>query len=598
MTDDSLSVPRSVLGRVLDLLWPVWQQAFRDPVRDGHLRLEGLTRPAHQLATVGLVTLGLLLLSVVFNDVWRAGDLLPLGGTAGSLSFLPLALLPVTLLCFLIAWSLLLWGAAGSSAGVRVGLAILFLLTNASFGVPSSIEVGDALALQIGPTLIRVGYFAAPALLLASITLVRSATWARRLAPWIKLGMLTSAGLVFLTHLWVHITFVAEGFPGGAQSLVGGAITEIEGVLLPLVFVSGILVIDFSLDVAEGVARSARRATALVAKLLLSAVLATKLAIQVLAHLPEWGLYVRSRPVAVVRTIVALALLTLAVAVIARMEDRGDFDPAKERLIYGSGVVLALGYILTVLVVGAGLFVLAQFDTDEIPAFVNAFPGEALNSYGRPVLAAVAIVVGLFLIRRNRRPVDREVGSGMFLVGAWLLPIFLLDLSTTQLGFSDTLFDAGASAAIALYLLARWRHIDTARAVSLGAVTVFVWLVMTRGDWISILGGFAGLPTVFLVVVGILFSVAADAGFTRTGSRRLPQATRPLLFIGYLVLSVTILNWILATHVVNDQGANADAGFFYLGMPLAAWLVARRIVRPEASAAEDSHHAHSEAEQE
>src|SRR5688500_18456551 len=135
MTDDSLPDPRSHLSRVLDLLRPVWEQAFRDPVREGHLRLKGLTRSAYQLATIGLVTLGLLLLSVVFNDIWRSGDLLPLGGTAGSLSFLPLALLPVTLLCFLIAWSLLLWGAAGSSAGIRIGLAILFVLTNASFGV-------------------------------------------------------------------------------------------------------------------------------------------------------------------------------------------------------------------------------------------------------------------------------------------------------------------------------------------------------------------------------------------------------------------------------------------------------------------------------
>ena len=64
-------------------------------------------------------------------------------------------------------------------------------------------------------------------------------------------------------------------------------------------------------------------------------------------------------------------------------------------------------------------------------------------------------------------------------------------------------------------------------------------------------------------------------------SRSLPQAARAMLWVGFLLLSVTIFHWFTVTHAVDDSAQFADLGFFYLGIPLAAWLAAGRLLQRE-----------------
>ena len=68
------------------LLGPLWVRTFRDPVREGHLRLDRLSRAEGQLARFGLVLLGLLLVSLLFSDLWRTGVLLQLIAACAILS--------------------------------------------------------------------------------------------------------------------------------------------------------------------------------------------------------------------------------------------------------------------------------------------------------------------------------------------------------------------------------------------------------------------------------------------------------------------------------------------------------------------------------
>ncbi len=261
---------RNLARKVTSLLKPVWETAFRDPVRESHIRLAGMGTSERQLAIVGLITLALLLGSVLFADLWRGGELLPIGDFGGDHTFLPVGMLPVTLIAFMTAWALLLWGALTASPIVRLAVAVTFLLTNASLGVAVSVSVGERAALDLGPMLIRIGYFLPAAMLLLSIPAAMVPRIARIARPLLRIAIIVGLGMFFLGHLWIHIVYVEEGFQGGAQSLMSGAITEIEGLLLPLVYVSGILVIDFSLDVAEGVALAARTATRTVARWLLA----------------------------------------------------------------------------------------------------------------------------------------------------------------------------------------------------------------------------------------------------------------------------------------------------------------------------------------
>jgi hypothetical protein len=202
---------------------------------------------------------------------------------------------------------------------------------------------------------------------------------------------------------------------------------------------------------------------------------------------------------------------------------------------------------------------------------------DVLSDWAPPVIFAVLVGVGVWL-RRRGGDLDQELGSGLVVVGAWMLHFLLLGLLDLAPGVSNELFDIAVTLVIAVVLARRWKRLDQRTAATLAALVVFAWLAMSRGDWIAFLGGFLSLPAILVVVVGIAFSLAADAGFTAQPSRRFPVPSRVLLFVGYLVLSVTLLHWAEATHATSITDSAAAAGFFALGIPWAAWLVARRVV--------------------
>lgn len=571
------------VARVVKPARPVWEAAFRDPVLESHIELKGMSFVERHLARFGLVTLTLLLVSTLFTDVWRRGELLPIGED-DLLAFLPIALLPVTLVTFLIAWTLVLWGALTASPLVRVVIAVTFLLANAFLTAPSSIEIGDHAALRWGSDVVRVGYYAPAAVLVLSITVVRLARVRRWLLPVFRLVTLTGAAMFFLGQLWIHIAFVDEGFPSAVQFLVDGSVQETSGLLTPLLYVAAVLVIDFSLDVTEGVAVATRDVSRRVARWLLVALLAVKLWVEVVNRRDDWVTYVQDRPGAVLHTVIMLIVLGVAVRLVARFPMTRDFDKAKERLLYGSAVVVSLISIGQVVVAAIGIFAIIELDFEELPGFVNGYPVMGLLNYGQPIMAALALVLGIWLLRvgtekgLTRRPLQRELGGGLVVMGVWLLPEFILFATELNPGFSPELLDVIVTVGVAVFLAVRWRQIETSDAATLAAITVFLWLAMSRGDWIAFLGGPFGLPAILVVVFGIAYSVAGDAGFTRVSSKRLPQGSRVLMFVGYLILSVTILHWVVATHAVDVSGDMSYVGFYYLGIPWAAWLLGRRLI--------------------
>jgi hypothetical protein len=194
------------------------------------------------------------------------------------------------------------------------------------------------------------------------------------------------------------------------------------------------------------------------------------------------------------------------------------------------------------------------------------------------------VIFGLWLLRtgtedgRTRLPVARELGSGLVVLGVWLVPEFVLNAAERNPGFSFPLADIVITLAVAALLAVRWRRTETSDALTLTAITVFAWLALSRGDWIALVGGLFGLPAILVVVFGIVYSVAGDSGFTRVSSKRMPQGSRVLIFVGYLVLSVTTLHWVEVTHAENFSGPFSYLGFYYLGIPWAAWLLGRRLI--------------------
>jgi hypothetical protein len=194
----------------------------------------------------------------------------------------------------------------------------------------------------------------------------------------------------------------------------------------------------------------------------------------------------------------------------------------------------------------------------------------------------LAVVLGARLARRgwSRLPPGyaRELGTGLVVIGSWVALMHVVAWLDLNYGFSYRAIDLMVTLAVAVWLVVRWWRLDLAQASLMLAVLLFSWLVTSRGDYISYAGSLLGLPAIVVLVFGILYTLVSGSGFTTESSPRLPREARTLMFVGYLLLSVTIVHWYEAIHVESLADSLAYAAFYFLGLPLAAWLLARRIV--------------------
>jgi hypothetical protein len=563
------------------LLGPLWVRTFRDPVREGHLRLDRLSRAEGQLARFGLVLLGLLLVSVLFSDLWRTGVLLQLNGTRNELSFLPRAVLPVTLLGLLLSWALLCWGALGAGPLVRVVVALLAHAPGSRFTVTSTGLGSGAGVLDHGATLIRVGLFGTAGLLILSAALHPVLQGRPRLAG-VTTGVLRVAVLVALllqygTLQWANVESERQGLPLLVPGLMDGSIDQVNGYLLPLVYVAAVAVIDFALDVSSSLTEPARVLRRQWLLVVLVALLSVKVVLQVVLEWDQWRATLTYQPVAFWRTVVCLVVLGTVVALVTRFPASDDYQLAKERAMYGGSLALAAPTMLSVLGVGVALFMVGQLHTDLGNEVNDAIPYTWLGGEGLAIGGGLAVVAGLVLMRRSAGGFGDELGSALVVVGTWFLMIFVPSSLGLELGFDYPTVDLVVTVGVLLVLLLRWRSLTPAALVSLATLLVFAWLVMSRGDYLSFIGGLAGLPAIVVVVFGVVLTLASGSSFASESSRRLPAEARPLLFVGYLLLSVVILHWLEVTHE-QGQDDNSLIGFYAIGIPMAAWLAGRRIV--------------------
>jgi hypothetical protein len=563
------------------LLGPLWVRTFRDPVRDGHLRLDRLSRTERQLARFGLVLLVLLLVSVLFSDVWRSGTLLQLYASHNDLNFLPRAVLPVTLLGFLLSWALLCWGAFDASPVVRVLVAVLFLSTTASLTVASAALGNGAWVLDHGGTLIRVGVLGVPATLVLSAVLhpwVRERPRAQAaVIAVLRVAALLALALLFGTLQWANVEAERQGLPPTIPGLVDGSIDQINIYLVPLVYVAAVTVIDFALDVSTSLTEPAQVLRRRWLLLILAGVLTFKILVQVVMEWDAWTATVTYQPVAFVRTVLCVVGLVALVAAVTRFAASEDYQLAKERSMYGSSFVLALPSVLSVFGVGIALFLLGQLHTDAGGKVNDQVPYSWLGGNGMALAGGVAVLIGLWLMRRSAGGFGDELGSAVVVVGAWCLVAFGLPWMGFHAGFSYPTVDLVVTVGVLLVLLLRWRSLSPAALAALTTLLVFSWLVMSRGDYISFIGGLVGLPAVLVIVFGVALTLASGSSFASESSKRLPAEARPLLFVGYLLLSVVILHWLEVTHEAGQDGFSL-AGFYVIGIPMAFWLAARRIL--------------------
>jgi hypothetical protein len=563
------------------LLGPLWVRTFRDPVRDGHLRLDSLSPSEKHLARCGLVLLVFLLGSVLFSDVWRSGMLFQLFGD-NALRFVPIAAFPVALLGLILAWAMICWGALDAAPSIRVLVAVFFLATQAFLAV-GTLSLGYGSWVQDhGTTLIKVGYYLTPAALVLSALLqpLLSRRDRLRAVTTAVLRSLILIGLVaaFGTPLWAHLEMQRSAFGSILPGTLDGAFSSINSLLVPLVYVAAIAVIDFALDVSTSLTEPTRVLRRRWLLVVLVAVLAAKAVLQA-RHWDSWLSLLTYQPVAFVRTAVSVALLAGLVALVTRFPPSEDYALAKERTMYGSSAVLASPHVISVIGLGAALYAYAEFQTHRVQDLNDAVPYGWLSDWGLIILSLLVVAAGVLLMRRSKGGFGDELGSALVVVAAWLGAQTLVAALGLELGFSYPTVDVVVTAGVLALLVIRWRTLSAPALVAMTTLLVFSWLVVSRGDYISFLGGLLGLPSILVVVFGVVLTLASGSSFASNTSKRLPTGARPLLFVGYLLLSVTILFWVEVTHE-SGQDLDSLAGFYFLGIPMAAWLAGRRVTPP------------------
>jgi hypothetical protein len=233
--------------------------------------------------------------------------------------------------------------------------------------------------------------------------------------------------------------------------------------------------------------------------------------------------------------------------------------------------------VLSVLGVGVGILLVGQLHTDVGIRVNDRMPYDWLGGDGLAIAGALAVLAGLWLMRRSAGGFGDELGSAVVVIGAWFISIFGIAWLGIRPGFSYPAVDLLVTVGVVLVLLIRWRSLSPAAVAALITLVLFSWLVMSRGDYISFLGGLLGLPAVLVVVFGVVLTLASGSAFASVSSKRLPAEARPLLFVGYLLLSVVILHWLEITHE-EGQDTYSLTGFYAIGIPMAFWLARRRIL--------------------
>jgi hypothetical protein len=267
------------------------------------------------------------------------------------------------------------------------------------------------------------------------------------------------------------------------------------------------------------------------------------------------------------------------------VRDDDGREVSTEGVVYVGSMLLSVAVVvLGVISTGASFLVRVGVAGAERWA-LDHFPSSFVVKYLGLSIFAVLLLVGLAVYVRPRgAPWDRRLGALLILLGAWIVPSLVLQLSNRDVGFDIGLADLAVTVVALVYVLTRWRRLDTAGAVRVGALLVFASLVAGNGYVATRLASrvlaFFTPPAVLLIVAGVLYVVLADSAFASTSSRNFPRETRVLLWLGYLIFVVAVTNYVLVARETEYRIEFDRYGFLLLALPLAAWLAVRSPFTP------------------
>lgn len=576
----SFTPSRRAVVTALLTLWQIATTATRtfvwNSVVEGAIDVRPLNKALRVIAVGGQLLIAGFLISILFNESLRVnGPLEPLvldaDETRGLMA--PSVAVPLTMAAVALGWGYVLAGALYVRWWLRWLIVALYLI----FAVLplSTMQIG-ALAFGIVPWWSLLSL-----MLLGLALLVLPLLPARPALAWCAMAALN--GIYFCSSV-AHMASI-EVLSGGefrVSSLASSL--ALSGLILiaPFLYLAGLGWIDFGLDLAGWSARAVRRhAPAWLAAGLLFALLGYRIAVDGRAFFAggpgarQW------------LALLGAALFCGGLALVAAWRRRqGSGAPVPRAAIVG---------LLLVPIVLQGLLFLALSLAVFGPLLDVFAPGahrsmnqllvdtqqlsELIVQWRPLMLVALGVALAIVAARRGRPSL-----AAFGLILAWHQSMAWLTAAGRPLrGLRYELADVDllvtvALAALALLWLAR-RALSLERSVRLLAMALLMAL-LNQTEFLdnpfSPLFGFAG---VFFLVFGIVWNILGAGGFANQASPGLPRASRLLLYLGYVLVSVSVAHWYLVSHNIVQQAAQAaftSSGFLIFGLPLAYLMLVER----------------------
>lgn len=575
------------ISRLFSMLVAGVREFIWSDLRSGFVDLSDFSRPVRAIIWLGFGITALALLLLTQTPLIRSVFPLYTSVTPspGRGLHLPVVLFPLSLFLLSLAWAYLLTGARRCHWFIRWGVLLFYLLNAVSW-------LSTLLASDPG----AVG--TATLLLVANLVCF---FWPdpreKQTAIIFALNLIAVGGFYAVVQTPLVTQDVASGLPIG-KTVLEGNLRSLVTLAMPLLFLIGLDIADFTVHASTwlnqaAVTLLARPLLAIVTPLLL-VMLAWQSTTILIAENGKQGWY--SPAVMVVGSFVLLLLLWLGWKLLARISSTSNgitLDQLKD--VAGSvAVPLVIAFLLPLFITFLGLEVAQVLESlavqlqtgffGDFPHFITwatsfyasatAFSSTVLSyldSWQR-LCALLAILCGFYLARKGRHAAALyafTAGVNYLWVDATRPGHWLQSIGWSS---SEALVLAWLVIVAGFALLWLWRrNLSEARLRRLLLIILILTLLRQTGLIASPLNPLFSLAGVGTLAVGLGWDLLTAGSWANEQSSWLPRASRIFLYLGYVLLTVMLVNWAAAAHdfVLLDRftGEAALVGLVLLGYP-------------------------------
>jgi hypothetical protein len=578
-------IPTAVAA-VVGVLWAISFGAVRDFVwgdlRHGMMDLRGLSRLTRSIVLFGFSLLFGMLVVLLMNDFLR--DQFSLIAMPNSSIFapgrgimLPVPLVPLTLFLIAIAWSFILAGALHSHLIIRLAVLAFYLLT--------AIRQLESLLVSI-----LTGSLSVNALIMLVFTILSILAvivfflimgWARP-KPALEFSVLLFLVSLtfFLTQIRNVFDFRQTGIPLGLANLQMDVV-DFSMIAIPFLLYLGVDIADFTLQISGWVTKS------------LSLHLPTWAAIGGFFLFSGWRIYGLA-----VETLSQLAQSTLKVEMLGFLGAFGEIllvgvvwffvnrlVPADKKKDSDSEILVEtlapkvlwviLIYNFTSLINFSITSVAAAF---PFPAFANpiirlsTFLNNSSEIWGLVVNCA-AVVAAIWLARKGKKALASYLGifGLVHLYYKFTNPGEILGRLTWNGPQKVDTWWVVVFTVMGIYLLFP-KKIHRENFVFLSSLVLITFLLRQTAFISNPLSPVFGFAGVGFIAFGVLWDALTSGSWANISTPGLSRTTRIFLYLGYVILTVTVINWALTTHDLSSlnqlTGDTALVGLDRFGRPL------------------------------